>query len=89
MTRTVLGGLGKRLQKSDEVLVEATGNAMAVVRVLSPFLARVIICVSITGQEDSPPWSRRRRCAPLDLLALGLLSRSPAGSLVRRRARVA
>ncbi|ESW68297.1 hypothetical protein X771_11390 [Mesorhizobium sp. LSJC277A00] len=27
----------------DEVVVEATGNAMAVVRVLSPFVGRVIV----------------------------------------------
>ena len=43
MTRAALVGFGKRLQTSDEVVVEATGNAMAVVRVLSPFVARVII----------------------------------------------
>ena len=43
MTRAALEGFGKRLQASDEVVVEATGNAMAVVRVLSPFVARVII----------------------------------------------
>jgi hypothetical protein len=42
-TRAALEGFGKRLQSSDEVVVEATGNAMAVVRVLSPFVARVII----------------------------------------------
>jgi len=43
MTRTALEGVGKGLRPSDEVVVEATGNAMAVVRVLSPFVARVII----------------------------------------------
>jgi transposase len=43
MTRAALEGFGKRLQTSDEVVVEATGNAMAVVRVLSPFVPRVII----------------------------------------------
>jgi len=31
------------LSKEDEVVVEATGNAMAVVRVLSPYVARVIV----------------------------------------------
>ena len=35
MTRTALEGFGKTLQASDEVVVEATGNTMAVVRVLS------------------------------------------------------
>ena len=34
MTRTALEGFGKTLQASDEVVVEATGNTMAVVRVL-------------------------------------------------------
>jgi transposase len=43
MTRTALEGFGKSLRPTDEVVVEATGNAMAVVRVLSPFVARVII----------------------------------------------
>jgi transposase len=43
MTRAALEGFGKRLQTSDEVVVEATGNAMAVVRVLSPFVTRVVI----------------------------------------------
>ncbi len=43
MTRTALEGFGKTLQASDEVVVEATGNTMALVRVLSPFVARVII----------------------------------------------
>jgi transposase len=43
MTRAPLESFRKRLQTSDEVVVQATGNAMAVVRVLSPFVARVII----------------------------------------------
>jgi transposase len=43
MTRAALEGFARRLHTSDEVVVEATGNAMAVVRVLSPFVARVII----------------------------------------------
>ncbi|WP_247409464.1 IS110 family transposase [Bradyrhizobium sp. 150] len=43
MTRTALEGFGKTLLASDEVVVEATGNSMAVSRVLAPFVARVII----------------------------------------------
>jgi transposase len=43
MTRTALEGFGKGLQASDEVVIEATGNAMAVLRVLSPFVTRVVI----------------------------------------------
>ena len=43
MTRSGLEGSGRSLSKQDEVVVEATGNAMAVVRVLSPYVARVIV----------------------------------------------
>src|SRR4051812_17758036 len=43
MTRAALEGFGKSLRATDEVVVEATGNSMALSRVLSPFVARVII----------------------------------------------
>lgn len=43
MTRSALEGLGNRLSPTDEVVIEATGNSMAVSRVLSRFVARVII----------------------------------------------
>jgi len=43
MTRTGLEGFGQSLRATDEVVVEATGNSMALSRVLSPFVARVII----------------------------------------------
>ena len=43
MTRTALEGFGKSLSATDEIVIEATGNAMAVSRVLSPFVKRVII----------------------------------------------
>lgn len=43
MTRTGLEGFGKSLLATDEVVIEATGNCMAVSRVLSPFVARVVI----------------------------------------------
>jgi hypothetical protein len=43
MTRSALEGLGNRLAATDEVVNEATGNSMAVSRVLSRFVARVII----------------------------------------------
>jgi len=43
MTRTALEGFAKTLLASDEVVVEATANSMAVSRVLAPFAARVII----------------------------------------------
>jgi transposase len=47
MTRSGLEGFGRSLSKEDEVVVEATGNAMAVVRALSPYVGRVI--------EANPP----------------------------------
>src|ERR687889_212488 len=43
MTRSGLEGFGRTLASTDEVVVEATGNAMAVVRVLSAYVARVIM----------------------------------------------
>jgi transposase len=43
MTRTALEGFGKGLRSTDEVVIEATGNCMAVSRVLSPFVTRVVI----------------------------------------------
>jgi len=43
MTRTALEGLGGKLDPTDEVVIEATGNAMAVSRVLSRFVRRVVI----------------------------------------------
>jgi transposase len=43
MTGTALEGLGKTLEATDEVVIEATGNSMAAARVLSPFVARVVI----------------------------------------------
>jgi transposase len=43
MTRTAVEGFGKTLKATDEVVIEATGNCMAVSRVLSPFVARVVI----------------------------------------------
>jgi hypothetical protein len=43
MTRTALQGFGKSLLASDEVVIEATANSMGVSRVLTSFVARVII----------------------------------------------
>jgi hypothetical protein len=47
MTRSGLEGFGRSLTKDDEVVLEATGNAMAVVRVLSSHVARVIMANSL------------------------------------------
>jgi transposase len=43
MTRTALEGFGKSLRSTDEVVIEATGNSLALSRVLTPFVSRVII----------------------------------------------
>ena len=43
MTQTAPQGIGKRRLWMDEVVIKATGNAMAVERVLSPFAAREVI----------------------------------------------
>jgi transposase len=43
MTRSGLEAFNRSLAKDDEVVLEAAGNAMAVVRVRSPHVARVII----------------------------------------------
>lgn len=43
MTRTALEGFAKGLCATDEVVIEATGNCMAVSRVVAPFVARVVI----------------------------------------------
>ncbi len=43
ITRTALEGIGKNLLATDEVVIEATGNCMAVSRILTPFVKRVII----------------------------------------------
>ncbi len=43
MTRTALEGFGKSPRLTDEVVIEATGNCMAVSRVLSAFVKRVVI----------------------------------------------
>jgi len=43
MTGAGLEGFGRSLRATDEVVIEATGNCMAVWRVLSPFVKRVAI----------------------------------------------
>ncbi|MER9080748.1 hypothetical protein [Mesorhizobium sp. M0895] len=43
VTRSGLEGFGRSLNRTDEVVVETTGNAMGVVRVLSPFVDRVMV----------------------------------------------
>jgi transposase len=39
MTRPELMAFGRGLEKTGEIVVEATGNAMSVVRVIGPYVA--------------------------------------------------
>jgi hypothetical protein len=43
MTRSGLEGFGRSLSRNGEVVTTATGNAMAAARVLSPYVARVVM----------------------------------------------
>jgi len=63
MTRTGLEGFGKRLHATDEVVIEATGNCMAVLRVLSPTVARVRRAANREklGKQVCHPCKWRRR----------------------------
>uniref|UniRef100_UPI003969D387 IS110 family transposase n=1 Tax=Sinorhizobium medicae TaxID=110321 RepID=UPI003969D387 len=47
-------GLGKTLSATDEVVIEATGNCMAVSRVLSPFVRRVVIANPLQVKAIAP-----------------------------------
>ena len=38
-----VAAFGQKLRKDDEVILEATGNTSAIVRLLTPFVARVVI----------------------------------------------
>src|SRR4051812_50088892 len=50
MTRAGLEGFARGLTKEDEVVVEATGNAMAVGRGLSPHVGRGIVANPLPGK---------------------------------------
>ena len=57
MSRAGLEGFGRTLSKEeDEVVIEATGNAMAVVRALEPHVARVIVAnpTQVVGAGPNP-----------------------------------
>src|SRR5215208_162937 len=56
MTRSGLEGFGRSLTKEDEVVVEATGNAMALVRVLGPYVGRVIVANPLQVKAIAHAW---------------------------------
>jgi hypothetical protein len=64
MTRAGLEGFGRRLTKTDEVVLEVTGNSMAVVRVLRPYVARVIIANPLQVKAIATRASRPTRSMP-------------------------
>lgn len=64
MTRSGLEGFGRSLRRTDEIVVEATGNAMAVVRVLSPYVGRVIVANPMQVKAMPMPGSRPTRSMP-------------------------
>jgi hypothetical protein len=64
MTRAGLEGFGRSVGKEDEVVIEATGNAMAVVRVLSPYVARVIVANPLQVKAIAHATSRPTRSMP-------------------------
>jgi len=56
LSRAGLEGFGRTLHKEDEVVVEATGNAMAVVRTLEPHAARVIVATRHKSKPSPMRW---------------------------------
>jgi|SRR5690349_17241791 hypothetical protein len=64
MTRSGLEGFGRGLTKDDEVVVEATGNAMAVVRVLGPPGSRPTRSTPASWPRFGPPTSCPRCGCP-------------------------
>ena len=74
MTRSGREGFDRSLGKEDEVVIEATGNAMAVV--LSPYVARVIVADPLQVKARQ---NRQDRCGRPGIAAG---RRFPAGSLV-------
>jgi hypothetical protein len=84
MTRTALEGFGRQLMKTDEVVIEATGNCMAVSRVLSPHVKRVVIANPLQVKAIAHAHVKSmRRPRPIDLSVArccGWLMRRAVGS---------
>ena len=64
-TRSGLEGFSRSLLKTDEVVIEATGNAMVVSHLLTPYVARVVIA------NRSTPASRSRETRSRSTVASG------------------
>ena len=61
MTRTGLDGLGGELLPTDEVVIEVTGNCMAVSRVLSPLVRRAVIANPLQVKAIAHAWVKTDR----------------------------
>src|SRR5262245_30950287 len=62
MTRAGLEGFGRSVSREDEIVIEATGNAMAVARVLSSYVARVIIANPLQVKAIAHAHVKTDRC---------------------------
>src|SRR3712207_7455593 len=70
MTRSGLEGFGRTLAKTDEVVVEATGNAMAGGRVLTPYRGRGVLAQPPAGRAIG---HARNKTDKIDARGLGPL----------------
>jgi hypothetical protein len=83
LTRSGLEGFGRSLSKEDEVVVEATGNATAVVRV---YAARVIVANPLSLRADHSCGALKYAISPIS--SEGLFARLLAcGSYYRAHVR--
>ena len=65
------------LSKEDEVVVEATGNAMAGGRVIIPYVARVIVANPLQVPQQSPAASRAHTSAVVYLVVYPSSAKGP------------
>ena len=61
MTRTALEGLGGKPHPTDEVVIEATKRLHGVLRVLSPFVQRVVIANPLQGKAIAHAHVKKRQ----------------------------
>ena len=88
MTRSGLEGFGSGLAEDDEVVIEATGNGMAVLRVLGPFVARVIVAnpLQVKAIAHAHDQDRQDRCRGARVAACGRLPARGVGARCGDRA---
>lgn len=73
MSREHLAAFAAKLTHEDHIVVEATGNAQAVVEAVAPFVGRVVIAnprqVHLIAKARIRPTSSTRPCSPGCMLA--------------------